>query len=66
MRLPVSRKMKNAGMKNCATILARLPAESYLEEPLPLMRLLMLTPIFQENVLKAKLMLRVYPAARFR
>jgi len=59
MRLPASRKAKNVGKKNCATIFARLPPVSYLEKPLPLMRLLMLTPIFQENVLKAKLMLRV-------
>ena len=38
----------------------------YLPEVLPLIRLLILTPIPHENVLNAKLMLRVYPAARFR
>jgi len=66
MHLPVSRETKSARTKKCAMGFARSLGVSYLEKPLPLIRLLMLTPIFQENVLKAKLMLRVYPAARFK
>jgi hypothetical protein len=44
----------------------QLPAVCYLGEFLSPISLLMLMPIPQENVLNAKLTLRVYPTARFR
>jgi hypothetical protein len=43
-----------------------LPAACYLVDFPPLITLLMLTPTPQENVLNEKLMLRVYPRAKFR
>jgi hypothetical protein len=56
----------HAGTKEFARGIVRLPAVFYRKSFGPLISRLMLMPICQENELKAKLTLRVYPTVRLR